>query len=223
MRLMKRIIAIGDIHGCAATFKDLLIQEFKLRKSDIVVCVGDYVDRGPDSKGVVDFILELRASKYKILTLRGNHEQIMMDSVHRLDMSRVWMTNGGDATLDSFGVNSYLELSDEYKSFFESTLHYWTYDKYIFVHGGLNMSIDDPFEDHHAMLWQRDTQSHPFLNERVLIHGHTPETVNKIITQRSSNIINLDAGCVYKNREGFGQLVGYSVLEEKFMSLPNRD
>ena len=77
---MARIFAIGDIHGCSNTFKRLLLDKIKIRKSDIIYCLGDYIDRGIDSKGVIDFILELRAEGYTIYTLRGNHEQMMLDA-----------------------------------------------------------------------------------------------------------------------------------------------
>ena len=78
---MERIFAIGDIHGCSKTFKKLLLDKIKINKSDTIYCVGDYIDRGEDSKGVIDFILDLRAEGYTIHTLRGNHEQMLLDSI----------------------------------------------------------------------------------------------------------------------------------------------
>src|SRR5690242_12138778 len=117
---MSRFLAVGDIHGCAKTFTHLLMTEFQLQKSDVVVCLGDYIDRGPDSKGVVDLILRLRDSGYTIHTLRGNHEQLMMDSFGGNDfLKRLWIDNGGDKTLRSFGISNYRELGEAYKAFFE--------------------------------------------------------------------------------------------------------
>jgi hypothetical protein len=77
---MSRILAIGDIHGCANTFHKLIFDEIKIRKSDTIYCIGDYIDRGPDSKAVIDLILDLRKKGYQLRTLRGNHEQLMLDS-----------------------------------------------------------------------------------------------------------------------------------------------
>lgn len=219
---MQRVLAIGDIHGCVKTFKHLLLHEFKIRKSDTVVCVGDYIDRGPDSKGVIDFILELKASGYTVHTLRGNHEQIMMDSINSSTVNEVWIKNGGDQTLKSFGVNDYSQFSGEYRTFFEGTHHYLKHTNHIFVHAGLNMEIENPFDDKHAMLWIRDFYPHPFLDNRILIHGHTPIGLDQLITQ-DSNIINIDGGCVYTEREGLGNLIGYDVSSKRFISVKNLD
>ncbi|HLF63763.1 MAG TPA: metallophosphoesterase, partial [Saprospiraceae bacterium] len=96
---MQRVFAVGDIHGCHQTFRKLLLDEIRIKKSDRIYCLGDYVDRGPDSKGVVDFILELRRSGYHIHTLRGNHEQLMMTSIESTENFELWELNGGSATL----------------------------------------------------------------------------------------------------------------------------
>ena len=95
---MSRVIAIGDVHGCSTTFRKMVLEEINVQKSDVVYCLGDYIDRGPDSKGVVDFIMELRAKGYTLHTLRGNHEQLMMDSLTRSEMFDAWMTCSGSVT-----------------------------------------------------------------------------------------------------------------------------
>jgi len=104
---MSRVFAIGDIHGCSNTFRTMVREEINLQKSDVLYCIGDYIDRGNDSKGVIDLILELRTKGFTIHTLRGNHEQIMMDSGESKEMFRLWMVNGGDTTLRSFDAESY--------------------------------------------------------------------------------------------------------------------
>ena len=93
---MKRTFAIGDIHGCVATFKYMLFEELKIQKEDIIYCLGDYIDRGSDSKGVIDLILSLREEDFNINTLRGNHEEMMMQSVNGLDNFSLWFENGGN-------------------------------------------------------------------------------------------------------------------------------
>jgi serine/threonine protein phosphatase 1 len=77
---MQRVFAIGDIHGCNDAFHQMLFTEIKVSKDDEIYCIGDYIDRGPDSKGVVDTIISLQRSGFRIHTLRGNHEQMMIDS-----------------------------------------------------------------------------------------------------------------------------------------------
>src|SRR5258706_6134196 len=114
---MSRVFAIGDVHGCSNTFRKML-EEIKLQKSDIIFCLGDYIDRGHDSKGVIDLIMELRSKGHTVHTLRGNHEQLMMDSTKSSALFDAWMDNGGDTTLVSFGADSYDDFAPEYKAFF---------------------------------------------------------------------------------------------------------
>jgi len=221
---MSRIIAIGDVHGCSNTFRKMVLEEINVQKSDVVYCLGDYIDRGPDSKGVIDFIMELRAEGYTLHTLRGNHEQLMMDSLKRNEMFHAWMDNGGDKTLESFGAVTYDDLAPEYKAFFEQTEFYLTYERYIFVHAGLNFRSPDPFEDKDSMLWIRNFEiDSEILGNRILIHGHTPIVLESILAQVGRIVINLDGGCVYKQRVGLGNLIGLSVKEGKFMVVKNID
>ena len=91
---MTRIFVIGDIHGCCNTFKKLLLEKLGIQKPDKIYCVGDYVDRGNDSKGVIDFIINLRGKGYRIYTLRGNHEQMMLDSTIDQERLYLWLKNG---------------------------------------------------------------------------------------------------------------------------------
>ena len=220
---MSRVFAVGDIHGCSRTLRKLLCDEIHLEKSDEIVCVGDYIDRGPDSKGVVDYILELRDAGYQIHTLRGNHEQLMMDSAEDDENTELWLKNGGRSTLRSFGVSSYDALDPQYRAFFEETKYYLKKDNFIFVHAGLDWLADDPFENTEAMLWSRD----PYvdlekLGKRIVVHGHTP-LPKAVILEQNGPDINIDGGCVYARREGYGYLVALESQEQKYYFVPNVD
>src|ERR1017187_8876025 len=142
---MPRLFAIGDIHGCSKTFRKLLLEIIQIRKSDKIYCIGDYVDRGNDSKGVIDFIIELRNKNYHIHTLRGNHEQMMLDAT--IDRQRLnhWLENGGGATLQSFNISNTNQLPLRYLIFLKQTKHIIVKNKYIFVHAGLNFNIENPY------------------------------------------------------------------------------
>jgi serine/threonine protein phosphatase 1 len=219
---MGRILAVGDIHGCAKTFRKLLLDGLKIRKSDTLYCIGDYIDRGPDSKGVIDFILELRGKGFKIRTLRGNHEQLMLDSIKGEEEEKQWVSNGGEETLESFGITSYRDMKLEYQDFFKKTRYYLVNGLYIFVHAGLNFGPEDPFEDRDAMLWIRnfvlDKQK---LGDRIIIHGHTPKPLEEIVNPERDNVYNLDAGCVYKDRPGHGYLVALNLTDREWMAVKN--
>jgi serine/threonine protein phosphatase 1 len=218
---MERIFAIGDIHGCSKTFETLLFDKIQLRKTDQIYCVGDYIDRGHDSKGVIDMILKLRDDGYSIYTLRGNHEQMMLDAFTFEEAMEVWIKNGGGQTLESFGIASLNDLPDRYLSFLMETEFFIEKDNYIFAHAGLNFRNENIFEDKEAMLWIRDFDRYqPALGDRLLIHGHTPERLNYIINQKE-NCINIDGGCVYVQKKHFGNLVAIDLNERKFISAAN--
>ena len=114
---------------------------------------------GPDSKDVIDTIISLREQGYQIHTLRGNHEQMMIEAEQSIENFQRWYNNGGNTTLESFDVDKYSAMPEKYKEFFENTQYYFSTDDYIFVHAGLNFEKDDIFEDKDAMLWTRDFAS----------------------------------------------------------------
>ena len=120
---MSRIFAIGDVHGCNATLHKLVTEKIQPGKSDHLCFIGDYIDRGPDSKGVVDYILQLEGEGFNIHTLRGNHEQIMLDSVNSEDDFELWRVNGGVQTMRSYGISSFNEMSQDHQDFFQNTSH----------------------------------------------------------------------------------------------------
>src|SRR5674476_1354268 len=140
---MQRIFSIGDIHGCNDAFQQMLFAEIKIKKQDTVYCIGDYIDRGPDSKGVVDSILSLKEKGFNIHTLRGNHEQMMMDSELSKENFEHWYINGGDTTLQSFDVDVYSAIPEKYKQFFRNTKYYIRTNDHVFVHAGLNFKQED--------------------------------------------------------------------------------
>lgn len=221
---MARVFIIGDIHGCCKTFKKLIRERITIQKSDRVYCLGDYVDRGPDSKGVIDFILELRKKGYKIHTLRGNHEELLLNSVNDKESFLHWTKNGGDKTLASFKINTIKKLKPEYRNFFKRTKFYIETKNFILVHAGLNFADENPLKDKDALLWIRDfTVDNAYLNGKILIHGHTPKTREQIISQKFESPLNLDGGCVFKKREGYGSLFALNYHERKLIEVKNID
>lgn len=214
---MERIFAIGDIHGCRKTFEKLLVERIEIKKEDAIYCIGDYIDRGEDSKGVIDLITELRNQGFHIFTLRGNHEQMMLDAVSGKKAMKLWLDNGGKTTLKSFGIKSLDNLPTGYFSFLNETEFYLEKDRFIFAHAGLNFENENLFEDKEAMLWERNFfPQQPALKNRLLIHGHTPIPLTFIL-QQTGNCINIDGGCVYKNRPNFGNLVAVKLPDMEFL------
>ena len=196
---------ITDIHGCAKTFEELL-HRIGFNRSDTLYLLGDYVDRGPDSKGVLDLVMQLSQSRHKVYCLLGNHEIMMMHAVHNSGSkdARHWRRYlGGAETLRSFGVVKPHEIANDYLEFIDSMDYYFEVDNYILVHAGLNFATPDPLEDKEAMLWIRG-QTHvnyAWLNGRIVIHGHTPQPTARVglnVEQMDKQpVVDIDCGCVY--------------------------
>lgn len=221
---MGRVFMIGDIHGCSKTFRKLVLSNINIKKSDKIYCLGDYIDRGPDSKGVIDFILELRVKGYKVHTLRGNHEEMLMNSLNDERAKEHWINNGGDATLNSFNLNFINKINPYYLNFLKRTKYYIKTKDFIVVHAGLNFSIENPLLDKKAMLWIRNFKSDDkYLNGKKVVHGHTPIHRDDLISQNLNSVINIDGGCVYKDRDGLGSLFALDFKEGKLIEARNID
>jgi hypothetical protein len=116
---LARHLAIGDIHGCSTALTSL-IEAVGLRGDDTIVMLGDYVDRGPDSRAVLDFVLDL-GKTHDLVALRGNHEIMMLDARTKKSWLQPWMSYGGAATLKSYG-GSFAGVPDEHIDFLEHKL-----------------------------------------------------------------------------------------------------
>ena len=221
---MPRTFVISDIHGCCKTFKKLLLETIIIKRSDKIYCVGDYVDRGKDSKGVIDLIVKLRSDGYNIYTLRGNHEQMMIDAVKDEQRLKHWLRNGGTQTLMSFGISSINELPYLYVNFLKRTKKFIETDKYVIVHAGLNFRSANPFKDKEAMLWTRDEYFvRSKIKNKVMIHGHTPIPLKELLKQSNPNKMNIDGGCVYNYKPGYGFLIALQLPEMRVIEVRNVD
>jgi serine/threonine protein phosphatase 1 len=199
----------------------MLFDKIKIQKTDQIYCIGDFIDRGKGSKEVIDLILKLKSDRYPIYTLRGNHEQMLMDAVNSEEGMDIWLQNGGIETMSSFEIYSLSELAEVYMSFFKSTEFFLKKDEFIFAHAGLNFDNENIFEDKEAMLWIRDFKpQQTVLGNKLLIHGHTPKSLKYILKQKE-NCINIDGGCVYTHRRHLGNLVAFELNERKFISVSN--
>jgi serine/threonine protein phosphatase 1 len=216
-----RQIAVGDIHGCAKTFRVLVRDELRLTSSDHLIVLGDMIDRGPDSKGVIDEIIALKERGIRVQVLQGNHEEMMINASQSNESNDYWIRNGGQETLDSFGVKHVSEIPSIYLDFIRHTEIYVETAEYIFVHAGLNFNKSDPFSDYDSMKWIRKMEVDPTkIGNRTIVHGHVPAPLPLLLKLRKFNI-NLDAGCVYKEIPGMGNLLAYDVSNKKFFSVPN--
>ena len=154
LNVMNRLFAISDIHGCFKPFYELVVNIIKLKKSDHLMLLGDYIDRGQQSKEVIDFIIDLQKKGYNITPLAGNHELMLMNSYSDPDMLPFWLMNNGMSTLQSFGIDDILEIDKHYLDFFNSLSYYRIIGKLVFVHAGFNDLAEDPFSDKYSLVWE---------------------------------------------------------------------
>ncbi|MEO6810924.1 MAG: metallophosphoesterase family protein, partial [Isosphaeraceae bacterium] len=139
-----RTIAIGDIHGCSLAL-ERLIAAVNPGPEDTVVPLGDYIDRGPESRGVLDQLLAL-GERCRLVPLLGNHEQMLLDARTSATMKRQWLEYGGIATLQSYGDTLDLDaVPPEHIAFLETCRDYYETETHIFVHASYcpNLRMDE--------------------------------------------------------------------------------
>lgn len=203
---MRRFV-IGDIHGCAKTLRHLVTEGMKLATDDELYLLGDLIDRGPDSKGVLDFVFELRSKGFTVRSILGNHEEMCLQASSSGRIMDTWLANGGIATLRSFNADGPGDIPHQYRQFMQLLPYYILLDDFVLVHASLNFSYKDPFVDTEAMLWQRDCiVDRTRIGGRRIISGHTPVTREKLEATLAGDRIMLDNGGVFHERPGFGCL-----------------
>ncbi len=196
---MEKVFAIGDIHGCLGKLEQMIAAIDFDEKRDSLVFIGDYIDRGPDSKGVVDYVIDLKIRAKKVMCLQGNHEQMLLNYICRGEDKDLFLFNGGRATLASYGVGELgdgkaITLPDNHMEFFQSLLPYYETEKNIFVHAGLRPGVSLEEQKSEDLYWIRDEfidSSYDF--GKVVVFGHT-RMVRPLI---QPNKIGIDTGAVY--------------------------
>src|ERR1039457_2707378 len=115
-----RRFVIGDIHGCSATLRRLVEEIIVLNRNDELYLLGDLIDRGPDTKGLLDFIFELSGQGFAVSSVRGNHEDMFLRSCNSRFEVALWGHNGGWATLKSFGAAGPCDIPRYYREYLHS-------------------------------------------------------------------------------------------------------
>jgi serine/threonine protein phosphatase 1 len=194
---MSKIFAIGDIHGSFDQLKELM-QKIPIDfVDDTLVFIGDYIDRGPDSVEVIDYLLDLKHRHPGIIFLKGNHEDMLEKFLDGTDRF-TYLLNGGQETLDSylraFKSAGAFPIPSDHMAFFKSLRLYYETEAYIFVHAGLRPKVPLASQETEDLLWIRDK----FIYSRyhfgkTVIFGHTPLEEPLV----EANKIGIDTGAVY--------------------------
>ncbi|HJR56236.1 MAG TPA: metallophosphoesterase family protein [Rhizomicrobium sp.] len=209
MKAGRRVYAIGDIHGCVALLDQMhrkLVEDAAKYKGDVtIVYLGDYIDRGPDSKMVIDRLIGLRG--FHTHFLKGNHEAALLDFLRDPESYQVWRNYGAPETLLSYGVRPPLfaaaadfirardelvgKLPQDHLRFFENLELSVSIGDYFFAHAGARPGVELEQQCEKDLIWIRDEfllSHHDF--GKVVVHGHTPQPAPLC----KSNRISVDTG-----------------------------
>jgi serine/threonine protein phosphatase 1 len=210
-----RIYAIGDIHGRFDLLRELVAEirnDLKQGRPDrvIEIFLGDYVDRGPQSREIIEWLIETPPITGERICLLGNHEDILLHALDDTSAMANWLYNGGGETLLSYGVkvrgfggeSSLIELQQGFRAalpgshleFLAGLRRVVDFAPYLFVHAGIRpgRAIED--QDLEDLVWIRE----PFLHSdadfgSIVVHGHTPAMHPEV----RKNRINIDTGAVF--------------------------
>lgn len=186
-----RRFAVGDVHACRATLEALLFEQIDLQRQDQLFMLGDYVNRGPDSPGVIALLMRLQREGYEVYPILGNHEMYYLKEQDQID--------------------------PEHQAWLLALRRYYFTDDYFFVHAGFNFESDDPLGDENAMIWARRSVGEPnpdFLQGRRVVHGHEVHRISAIRLAVASGRtdVPLDNGCFKALIEPNARAKGYGRL-----------
>ena len=176
--MSSRELVIGDVHGCIRALKTLL-DLAQPTADDTVIFLGDYVDRGPDSCGVIETILEL-GGHCTVIALGGNHEKMLLNARQDAQYFKDWLMYGGKQTLASYQRHGYTGRIEDIPSrhwqfFAEETLDYWETEKSIFVHATVDPALNMVDQPEYLLFWERFADPTIHKSGKRIICGHTSQ------------------------------------------------
>ena len=191
---------IGDIHGCLDLLKRLMDKIPWNCQKDRLIFLGDYLDRGDDPKGVIDYLIDISHTSDRVQCIMGNHESVFLDFLNGADMW-TFLSNGGGTTLRSYrglrtGEDAHI-IPAEHVTFLRSLKPWIELEDYYVVHAGFQPGVDVRSQSFQDLIWIRE----PFLFSeydfgKPVIFGHTPFSEPFIM----DNKIGLDTGAVFGNK-----------------------
>ncbi len=212
------LIAIGDVHGCSRSLGALL-KKLNPGADDELIFIGDYIDRGPDSRGVIDRLITLQ-EQTNCRFLKGNHEELFLDYIDN-DSYDLWAMNGGIATMTSYTESDGVHFPDEHIQFMRDSELYVETEEFFFVHAGLkpDLTVEENKKqnDPQIFLWERSHLKAAALSwEKTVVCGHTPQPK---VTNKE-RLINIDTGCVFYTHPSMGFLTAVRLPEREFIAVP---
>ena len=204
-KMTQRVIAIGDIHGCLAAL-DAVLDAIDLQPSDSLILLGDFVDRGPDSAGVIDRLIELRERCF-LFPILGNHDEMMLDVIRENTWKLgQWLMYGGEQTMRSYGTDKVSGIPKEHREFLRSCLPFCETEHHFFTHANYleGKSLEKTPGD--ILRWEslKERMPSPHKSGRMAVLGHTAQKDGLILY--SGYLLCLDTYCY-----GSGHLTAFEV------------
>ena len=209
--LMLLTYAVGDIHGALHKLESLVARcrDHAGGRPTRFVFLGDYIDRGPQSAGVIRCLMTLETQMPgDVIALMGNHEEMLLSIIDGAVAVEDWLPQGGSQTLESYGVEDVRDLPREHVDWLRALRLSYDDSRRFFVHAGVNPARPLDAQDEDDLLWIRE----PFLSDprdygRLIVHGHTP--VENGIPDLRGNRLDLDT------RAGYGGPVTAAVFSDE--------
>ena len=170
-----RLIAIGDVHGYSAALA-ALVEAIDPQPEDRVVPLGDYVDRGPDSPGVIGQLIEL-AARCRLFPILGNHDEVLLNIRDGEPSLQDWLSFGGDTTLAAYGCDHPRQIPAEHADFLQHCLAYYEAEKHFFVHASYVPGLPLDRQPGDVLRWDslRYSRPGPHCSGKIAIVGHTAQ------------------------------------------------
>jgi serine/threonine protein phosphatase 1 len=168
-----RLLAIGDIHGCDVAL-DALLDHARVTARDTVVVLGDLIDRGPGTKQVIDRLMEI-AAHCRLIVVKGNHEEMLLDGIEDVDVREDWLAFGGFATLHSYGLEVE-EVPKEHLDFLRGSVDYFATESAVLIHANLEPGVALEKQSAEWLRWVKlSKHEQPLPSGRRVVCGHTPQ------------------------------------------------
>lgn len=184
-----RVIAIGDIHGCSAALQ-ALVEAIQPTPDDTLVPLGDYIDRGPDSRGVIEMLMKL-ADECILVPILGNHEEMLFAAREGASELEFWQRFGGDAALASYGVKRPQDIPDRHLRFLHSCKDYYETTDHIFTHAYYVPHVPMHAQPKGVLRWTSlPYVPEPHVSGKTVILGHTPQLDGEVLDWKFLKVID---------------------------------
>ncbi|MCC3156131.1 metallophosphoesterase [Hymenobacter sp. 15J16-1T3B] len=209
--------ATTDLHGCLHTFRHLVEQRLHLTRTDSLYVLGDFVNKGPDSRGVLDYLMQLQAEGYQVHGVLGNHDLELLQAARGARPMANWASPADfSMTLGSFGVEHTRDIPEPYLRWIEALPLSLELPDFVLVHAGFDFHLppEQMRRDQHSMLNIKDfVFDASRLQGKRLLHGHNPKPVKQLRHQveQRNGAIDLDTGCVYRHNPELSHLAALNL------------